>query len=59
MKKKYFLPIVLLFIGIVLLLIGAFIKVQGSDSGLLLWIGLLTEVTALITFLVKYFGSKD
>ena len=59
MKKKYFWPIVILFAGIVLVIIGAYLKVQDSESGILLWIGLLTELAAIVAFLVKYFGSKD
>lgn len=59
MKKKLFWPLVIFFAGIVLIIIGAFIKVQGSESGLLLWIGLLMELAALVLLIVNYFGKKD
>jgi hypothetical protein len=56
--KKYTLPIIILLIGIIVVVVSAFIKVQGSSASIGLLTGLTLEVIAIVLFLVIIIRSK-
>lgn len=56
--KKYTIPIVLLIIGGIVILFGAFLKIQSQGSKTILAVGLILELASILLFMIKYFKSK-
>ncbi len=57
MKSIIGSALTLILLGIVIVLIGAYLKIQGHGNATML-VGLLLELFAIILFIVKYYKRK-
>jgi hypothetical protein len=56
--KSYKLPVFLLIIGAVIVITGAYFKIQGLKVSYVLLTGLIVETLAIVLFLLRFYISK-